>query len=176
MQWRAASGHVNAQGPYAAVPAAASDPRIVTVMVAPPPPVIVTSVQLKLHEQHQVTQIVVTLSGPVDSSAADQTITYGLSSQGKQGLFKRKVSTIFGLRKAVYTSSNNQLVLTPRTPFSLARSVQLTILGTPPRRLQDKFGRFIDGDDNGQPGSNANLLLERRRVVLAPTPPQFRTS
>jgi len=167
---------VTTTGPNTSAPPATSNAGTVTVTIAPPPPVTVQTVQISLNKRHLVTQILVTFSGPVDSIEADLTTTYRLSTQGKHGLFNAKGSKIFHLRKASDTASSDQVVLKPKTPFTLAKPVELIIFGTPPSGLQDSFGRYIDGADNGQAGSNADVLLERRGVFIDPTAAQVRSS
>ena len=39
--------------------------------------------------------------------------------------------------------------------------MQLEVVGTPPSGLQDSQGRYIDGADNGQAGSNALAILSK---------------
>jgi len=168
--------NVTTTGPNTSAPPATSNPGTVTVTVGAPPLVTLQAVQISVNKRHLVTQILVTFSGPVDSTEADLTTTYRLSTQGKHRLFNFKGSQIFRLRKAFYTASSDQVALTPKTPFTLARPVQLIIFGTPPSGLQDSFGRYIDGADNGRAGSNATALLERRGVFVGPAAPQARTA
>ncbi len=56
------------------------------------------------------------------------------------------------------------MTLTPKSPFSLAKPVQLTVVGTGASGLQDTLGRLIDGDDDGQGGSNAVAVLTKKSV------------
>ena len=56
--------------------------------------------------------------------------------------------------------------LTPKKPFTLAKSVQLTVSGTGPSGLHDLYGRRIDGDHNGQAGNNAVAILSRNGVTI----------
>ena len=72
------------------------------------------------------------------------------------------------------------MLLTPSKAFSLAKPVQLSINGSPPSGLQDRFGRLIDGDHNGQPGSNTVALLGKSGVTFgagaSPGPGEVRGS
>jgi hypothetical protein len=74
--------------------------------------------------------------------------------------------TIIKLKKVVYNAATDTVTLTPRTPFSLSKPVQITVDGEPPAGLQDSVGRLIDGANNGQPGSNAVAILHRNGVTL----------
>jgi hypothetical protein len=67
----------------------------------------------------------------------------------------------------VYLSATHAVTLTPKVPFGLSKPVQLLIEGTPPSGLQDSFGQFIDGADNGRAGSNGVVVLRKTGVTLS---------
>ena len=133
---------------------------------SPPPLVTMIGVQEVLNKKHQVTKVVVTFSGPVNASEADETSIYRLATLGKRGSFTAKNAGIIRIKKAVYASAGDTVTLTPKTPFSLAKSVQLMISGSGSSGLQDADGRLIDGADNGQAGSNAVAVLTKRTVTI----------
>ena len=58
------------------------------------------------------------------------------------------------------------MALFPKKPFALTKKVQLQVDGVPPSGLEDSFGRLIDGDHNGQAGSNAVVILSSGGVSL----------
>ena len=63
--------------------------------------------------------------------------------------------------RAVYTSSNNQVTLTPPGTLNLTKSEELiAIVGL----LTDTLGREIDGNDDGQPGGGYIATITRSRV------------
>ena len=169
---------VEATGPNAAEPAATSNPSTVTITVAaqsqtqpqsppPAPPLVtVTEVKLTLNKKHQVTQVLVTFSGTVDSTEAEATTTYRLATPGKHGSLTAKNAGIIHLKKTITQVGGSSFVLKPKKPFALTKKVQLEILGSPPSGLQDSFGRYIDGADAGQAGTNAIAILTRRGVSL----------
>jgi hypothetical protein len=46
----------------------------------------------------------------------------------------------------------------------LTRALQLVVAGTGSSGLLDTAGRYIDGADNGQPGSNAVIAITHNDV------------
>jgi hypothetical protein len=123
------------------------------------PPVIVTKVHDNTNKQHQVTEILVTFSGPVNMAEADSTATYHLATPGTGGSYTAKNAGIIKLSSAVYKSATETVALTPVKPFTLTKPVQLIIYGTGTHGLKDTYGRYIDGADNGAAGSNAVVIL-----------------
>jgi hypothetical protein len=130
-----------------------------SIKVALPPAVTVTLVKPVLNKKHQVTEIVVTFSGGVDAMEAQETSLFRLVTAGKGNSFTAKNAAVIELSSAVYNAANDTVTLIPKKAFSLSKPVQLTINGTPPSGLLDSFGRFIDGNRDGQPGSNAVAVL-----------------
>ncbi len=139
----------------------------VIVNVAAPPVPLVTVKQVylaKLNKKHQVTEVFVVFSGPVDSTEADQkTGIYRLATAGKHGSYTAKNAGIILLKSATYTENGgvDSVALIPKKPFALTKPVQLLINGLPPAGLQDSDGRYIDGDGNGTPGGNAIAIIAK---------------
>ena len=103
-----------------------------------------------------VTQIDVTFSGPVNATEAGNRRLYHLTGGGG-----------VTLQSASYSATTQTVTLTPRKPFALrGRGLQLSINGTSPSGLQDVAGRFIDGADNGQAGSNADVSISKNGVNI----------
>ena len=134
-----------------------------------PPPVALTGVKPVFNKKHMVTEILVTFSGALNVTEAQQTGAYRLITPGKHGSFTAKNAGIIKLRSAVYGVGSDTVTLRLKKAFSLSKPVELTVNGTPPSGLQDAFGQLIDGDDNGAPGGNAVALLRRRGVVMSAT-------
>jgi cyclophilin family peptidyl-prolyl cis-trans isomerase len=158
---------VEATGPNSSAAPAISDAGNVTISVAPvPPPVTLSNVQLVVNKRQQVTQVIVLFSGPLNSTDAANKAIYRLVTPGKAGSYTAKNATIIHVKKAVYNASGDSVTLTPVSPFSLKKPVQLLIRGTSPSGLQDSIGRYIDGAANGQSGSDATAILSRNGVVV----------
>ncbi len=138
---------------------------------APATPVTVVSVQDVQNKKHQVTEIVVDFSGPVNAAEADSLATYRLVTANGKGSFTAKNSPVLKLRSAVFNPANDTVTLSPKKAFALTKPVELTINGTAPSGLQDSSGQLIDGDDNGTAGSNAVALIRRTGVTLNPVAP-----
>jgi hypothetical protein len=125
-----------------------------------------TGVTEVMNKKHQVTELIVTFSGPVNAAQAEETSIYHLATPGKKGSFTAKDAGIIHLKKALYASAGDTVTLTLKRPVSLAKPVQLVVVGTGASGLQDSFGRLIDGDDDGQGGSNAVAVLTKKRVTI----------
>ena len=69
--------------------------------------------------------------------------------------------------KIKHIAANDQVTLIPKQAFALTKPVQLQVDGLPPSGLEDSFGRLIDGDHSGQPGSNAVALLNRKGATIS---------
>jgi hypothetical protein len=48
----------------------------------------------------------------------------------------------------------------------LRKPVRLTINGLPPSGLEDSQGRLIDGNQDGQPGSDAVAVIDKNGVTM----------
>jgi hypothetical protein len=136
------------------------------VVTAPPPLVTVSKVSDVLNKKQQVTQVLITLSGAVNSGEADKIGTYRLVTPGTNGSYSAKNAGTIKIASATYNAARHAVTLTPSKPFPLTKPVQLTVYGTGPRALQDAYGRDIDGDHNGKAGGNAILILSRGGAVL----------
>lgn len=135
---------------------------------SPTPPVTVVGIQEVKNRKHQVTEIVVDLSGPVNAARADSLANYQLKSAGRNGSFTARNSPVVRLRSAAFDAATNTVTLAARKPFALAKPVQLTIDGTSPSGLQDTTGQLIDGDGNGTAGGNAVAVIRHGVVTLNP--------
>ena len=127
----------------------------------------VTGVRNVTNKKHQVTQILVTFSGPVDAAEAQNPGIYRLATAGKKGSFTAKNAKLIALRSAAYDAARNQVTLTLLKPYALTKPVQLRIVGEPPSGLEDSFGRLIDGNHDGQPGGDAVALLGRGGATVS---------
>jgi predicted GNAT superfamily acetyltransferase len=138
-----------------------------TLTLALPPPVTMTKVVLATNKKHQVTQIILSFSGALNAVLAQELGLYRLATAGKRGSFTARNAKVIPLTSAAYNAANDTVTLVTRKPLSLARVVQLQVNGQPPSGLEDSLGRLIDGDRNGQPGSNAVALLRRGGVTIS---------
>ena len=64
----------------------------------------------------------------------------------------------------MYSVTDNTATLTLKKPMKLTKALQLTVQGTGTSGLVDSIGRYIDGANNGQPGSNAVIAIKRQGV------------
>ncbi|MFI5460385.1 MAG: RHS repeat-associated core domain-containing protein [Isosphaerales bacterium] len=129
-------------------------------VVALPPPVTMTRVHEVLNKKHQVTEVLITFSGAVNSAEAGKTGIYRLATPGKHGSYTAKNAGIIKLKKAAYTAANDTVALTPKKAFALTKPVQLVVNENPPSGLQDTLGRFLDG------GRSAVAILTKGKVTI----------
>jgi uncharacterized repeat protein (TIGR03803 family) len=122
-----------------------------TLTVVASSPVTMTDVQLAFNRKHQVTQIVVDFSGPVDAGLADSLATYSLTVAGRHGSFTARNARKIPLASAVYSDSTHSVTLVPVKPFGLARPVQLRVHG------------LLPGGDAVAILSDEGVIIEARR-------------
>jgi Bacterial Ig-like domain (group 2)/Matrixin len=134
--------------------------------VSPPPLVFLRSVSLGFAKGHMVSQIRLTLSGSVDIAAARTVGIYRLLTAGSKGGFGARNAGKIRIKKAVYDSLHNVVIITPLKAFSLARPVQLSIAGGFPGGLHDSFNRLIDGDHDGAAGGSALAVIRKNAVNI----------
>jgi cyclophilin family peptidyl-prolyl cis-trans isomerase len=157
---------VTADGPNTSAPPATSNPATVTIAVSGslPPLVAIQNVALSQNRRNEVTAIQVTFSGPVNSAQVDAQSTYRLTAAGKGGSFTSRKGRVIKTSSIVYSLSDNTVTLTLKKPLKLTRALQLVVEGTGSAGLLDSAGRYIDGADNGQPGSDAVIAITRKGV------------
>jgi cyclophilin family peptidyl-prolyl cis-trans isomerase len=160
--------NVEATGPNSTAAPAISNAGTVTISMTLTPPPLVTLSKVELVENHkqQVVQVIVFFSGPLDTTEADSKTIYRLATPGRHGSYTARNAGIIHVRMAVYSAAGDSVTLKPTARFSLKKPVQLLIHGTAPAGLQDSLGRYIDGADNGHPGSDAIAILSGNGVVL----------
>ena len=146
---------------------------------APPPPPLVTvqSVQLqkiklgKGKKAKNETVVLVQFSGALNAATADNASAYAFApivtekAKGK-GKHKKPPTTKLGTpvppATAVYTSSNNQVTLTPRGTLNLTKPEELIIDAA---LLTDTLGREVEGTDDGETGGDYIATLSGTRVI-----------
>jgi len=123
------------------------------------PLVTMTNVSAVLTKRRWVMKILVTFSGSVNVTEAQELGIYRLTMAGEHGSFTVKSAKVIRLRSATYSDATHSVLLIPGKSFSLTKPVQLQIDGVPPPGLRDIFARYIDGARKGQSGSNAVAVL-----------------
>ena len=127
----------------------------------PPPGSLVTleSAQ-EVIQKRFVTEIVLSFSGSLNAKQAASTAEYKLIEAGKKGSFTAKNARVLKLQSATYNPMNNTVTLKPKARFAQSALVELIVNGLPPSGLEDSSGRLIDGNDDGQSGGNAVVVLK----------------
>jgi uncharacterized repeat protein (TIGR03803 family) len=111
-----------------------------TLTVVASTPVTMTDVQLAFNRRHQVTQLIVDFSGPVDAGLANSVATYSLTVVGRHG-------RTIAIASAVYSPSTDSVTLVPQRPFGLNKPVELRVHGL-------------------LPGGDAVAILSRQGVTI----------
>jgi hypothetical protein len=117
-----------------------------------------TSVDVVKNKKHQITEVILAFSGGLNATEASSVAEYSLVEAGKKGSFTAKTAKAIKLLSAVYNSANDTVTLTPKK-IVLRKKAQLVVDGEAPSGLEDSQGRLIDGNRNGQPGSNAVSII-----------------
>jgi len=125
-----------------------------------PPLVTLKQVEEMRNKKHQVTEVLVTFSGPVISTEADRIGTYRLATPGKGGSYTARNAAVIKLKSAVYTGAKDTVALAPAKPFAITKPVQLLVYGTGPTALKDSYGHLIDG------GNNAIAILSTKGAKI----------
>jgi hypothetical protein len=156
----------SATGPNTSARAATSKPATVTIAVSNslPPVVGIQNVALTQPRKNEVAAVQVTFSGPVNSAQADAPSTYRLTTSGKGGSVSARAGRVIKTSSIVYSSVDNTVTLTLAKPLRLTKPLELIVEGTGLTGLLDTDGRYIDGANNGQPGSNAVIAITRKGV------------
>jgi hypothetical protein len=121
--------------------------------------VTLTGVTEVKNKKHQITEIILAFSGGLNATEAANIAEYHLVEAGRNGSFTAKNATAIKLLSAVYNSTNDTVTLTPKKKFVLSKKAQLVVNGEPPSGLEDSHNRLIDGNHDGQAGSNAVAVL-----------------
>ena len=157
-----------AYGPDLAANPGVSQTTAVNINVAPTPDVVhVQSVALGTNKKGRVTQLDVKFSGPLNATQAETTKFYRLGYPNSSGVVRAGNTGGVRVRAAKYDPATDSVSLTLNKPLALkAKVLDLVIEGTSPAGLQDIVGRFLDGADNGQSGSNAVVSISKGGVSI----------
>jgi hypothetical protein len=151
-------------------------PSLTTILsVAPtriPPPaadpaVTWTVMFVWTNRKQQVREVDVLFSGALDLAQASKVGFYRLKFPGPHGSFNSPFAKIIPLRSAHYEAADDSVTLTPRKPFDLTKVFQLRIDGRRGSGLKDASGRLIDGNNNGKPGGNLEVVLWHPGVTFS---------
>ncbi len=107
---------------------------LATTKIIAPPLVTLKQVTDITNKKHQVTEVLLTFSDPVNAIEADQVGTYRLATPGKGGSYTAKNAGVIKLKSAVYTDATDTVALTLAKPFAITKPVQVLVYGTGARR------------------------------------------
>ena len=106
-------------------------------------------VQVSRHAAHaKRPTLVLTFNEALDPGRADDLANYHLV------LVRRKRPPALVLKSVVYDSATLTVTLTPVRRLNRHRSYHLTVIGTGPSGVTDTRGNLLDGQRNGQAGSD----------------------
>ena len=107
-----------------------------------------------------MTEVIVTFSGAVNATEADNPAIYRLTLPGKKGSYTARNAKTIKLKSASYNSAQDTVTLIPGKRFALTKPVELVVIGQAPSGLQDSLGRFING------GQSAIAQLSRHGATI----------
>jgi hypothetical protein len=107
----------------------------------------------------QPTVLVLTFSTALDPASAQDPLNYVV--EGPTG---RRVA----IRTAVYDPAAHTVTLRPRGRISIHHPYRFTVIGKGAGAVTGADGTPLDGQSNGDPGSNYVTTLTRRNLVLTP--------
>ncbi len=149
----------------------------------PPPPLVsvasATTEMMKVGKGKKAMKelvLVLQFSGVLNQTAAGDVNAYDLAplitlkATGK-GKNRKPATTKLGspvpVASAVYSSSNNEVTLTPRTALSKSKPEELIVNGA---LLTDTLGRDLDGADSGTAGSDYIATIKSDRLTIGGIP------
>ena len=112
-----------------------------------------------------VTEILIGFSGALNATEAASVAEYSLTQVGKKGSFTVKSAKKIKIKSAVYNPANDTVAITPKH-FVITKKVQFLVNGLAPSGLEDSYGRLIDGNGDGQPGSDAIAIIKAKSATI----------
>ena len=123
-------------------------------------------IQVVKNKKHLVSEILIGFSGALNATEAANVAEYSLTQVGNKGSFTVKSAKKIKLKAAVYNPANDTVAITVKTPFAITKQLQFVVNGLAPSGLEDTYGRLIDGNDDGQPGSNAVAIIKAKSATI----------
>jgi Bacterial Ig-like domain (group 3) len=135
----------------------ASTSGVVSEVIDPAAPVVMSLQRTGVHLQP--TLLVLSFSTPLDAASAQNLNNYLLVQMvpGRPGRPSRPLA--IKLKAAVYNPILQTVTLVPRVRLNLRQIYRLTVVGTAPNGVRSATGQLLDGNNNGQPGSNYQALI-----------------
>jgi hypothetical protein len=107
----------------------------------------------------QPTRLALTFSGALNRSTAQNSNNYIIVNPGPDGRVGTRDDRTIRVKTAVYDGARSTVTLTSARRLDLHRRYQLVVNGSTPTGVADIAGNLLDGDGNGQPGSNYVVML-----------------
>jgi uncharacterized repeat protein (TIGR01451 family) len=151
-------------------PTPADDSVILATTVSAPPTVVslpptVTGVQ-RFGFHAQPTTLVLTFDEQLDPRCAQNASNYQIVALGRS---RRSIR----IKSAAYDAATRSVTLRPVHRLNLHNLFRLTVDGTGPNGVADAFGNALDGQGNGDPGSNFVTIVSAEDLVLTTTDPSI---
>jgi hypothetical protein len=128
------------------------------------PPVSIVARRLAVKKKN-VTGIVLTVSGGLDSARASSLSNYKLVTAGRDKKFGTSDDKVIRLRSAAYDAGTETITLSARGgKLSLLKPLRLIVRGSA-GGVTDLTGRPIDGDRDGLPGGDSLSLITKKGVT-----------
>jgi uncharacterized repeat protein (TIGR01451 family) len=123
-------------------------------------PPIVTSLS-RFGRGAQPTDYFLVFSEALNPSTAENEANYQLVTAGPDGRFNTRDDVKLALASVVYNEAQRSVTVQPRQRIPLSRRVQLTVNGTSATGVADLNGNLLDGNYDGQAGSDFVWVIRR---------------
>ena len=100
------------------------------------------------------TFLVLTFSTDADPARAGDIRNYRLIGPGRDGRLGTADDRPIPLTSAVYDAATRTVTLSPNRLLNVHFRYRITVNGSPPLGLTDRFGTLLDGDRDGRPGGD----------------------
>lgn len=98
-----------------------------------------------------IQNLTLTFSEPLDPAFATDASDFRLTRQDN--------GQAFAIASISYDAASDSITITPQAPLPSGQYIQLLVLGTGADAIRDLAGNVLDGDGNGNPGSNYQVLF-----------------
>jgi autotransporter-associated beta strand protein len=110
------------------------------------------------------TQIVLSFDEAMDSPSADLTSNY-VFRRVVRGRPQNEAGQRIRVKSAVYDPANHTVTLRTARRLNLNQAYQIEVNGTAPSGLRNTSGVLLDGQGNGQPGSDLVMSFAGRKTL-----------
>jgi hypothetical protein len=116
------------------------------------------------------TRLVLTFSGVLNPSAAQNPANYRIIATGPDGRFDTRDDLVIPIESAAYEPVGHAVTLTASRRLSWSDRYEIWVNGSSPAGVTDLAGNLLDGNNDGKPGDDY-LAAFRGTVLISPPSP-----